>query len=464
MMGSKQYQVGFGRLFTRWCLILVLGAKALLVVDNTVAADATGARTTIEDVRMYQSPERTRVVFDLNNPVEHSFFTLSGPRRFVIDVQNADFKANIDALALAGTPISELRYSARNGSNLRIVFVLNQPVKPKSFTLKPIFPHGNRLVIDLYNRDDAQLTPVIQQSAPCTAQKRDIVIVVDAGHGGDDPGAVGKGNLYEKDVALAIAKKTAEYFEKETGYKVILTRKDDYYLSLEERVSIAREHVADVFISIHADAFKAASASGASVYVISQRNASKEAKRLAEKENRADLIGGVSSARPDYGDGGLAVTLEDLCLTGSLDMSLEIGKGVLKAIKPFNKLHRQNVERAAFLVLKARKIPSLLVETGYISNPAEAKKLNSKRYQAKMARAIFVGVHQYMLRHPPVGSLLASNKQKGMGEMLSHQVESGDTLSEIAEKYQISSRKIMRLNDLNNANIKIGQVLKIPRG
>jgi len=314
-------------------------------------------------------------------------------------------------------------------------------------------------VVDLYTTEQ-QSVPTVPKSDLVAGQRRDVVIAVDAGHGGDDPGAIGPGQLYEKDVVLAIATKLSAMFDKEPGFKAELTRKGDYYLAHRKRTDIARQAEADVFISIHADAFKTPDASGASVYVISQKGATSETARwLAEKENRADLIGGVGL---DDKDDVLAGVLLDLTSTHSLSASLDMGQQVLNAIKPLNHLHKKQVEQAAFLVLKSPDIPSLLIETGFISNPAEAKKLRTRAHQERMAKAIYTGVKSYVGRNPPLGSYLAWKNQVKPADLATYKIVRGDTLSAIAFKHSVSAERLKTYNGLRNDRIKIGQLLKIP--
>ncbi|MDG1442445.1 MAG: N-acetylmuramoyl-L-alanine amidase [Pseudomonadales bacterium] len=425
-------------------------------------ASAFAAPTSIESVRVRQSPERTRIVFDLSQPVKHRIFSLANPRRLVIDIEETDLAVDISDVLIEGTPITGLRTAIRENKDLRVVLDLSKYVKPSSFVLSPILQYGDRLVVDLYT-EEQQVAPVIQKADQISRQMRDVVIAIDAGHGGDDPGAIGPGKLYEKTVVMAIAKKLKIYFEREQGYKVVLIRTGDYYVGLKKRTQLAYQSRADVFLSIHADSFKSPNASGASVYAISQRGATSEAaRRVAEKENRADLIGGAGIISMDDKDDLLAGVLLDLAMDASLDASVEMGKNVLNEIKPINKLHKTSVEQAAFAVLKSPDIPSLLIETGFITNPAESKKLKSAKHQDRIARAIFTGVNQYMKTKPPEGSYFAWKRRGGASQLSTYKIVRGDTLSGIADKYRVSTKKIMSVNGLDNANIRIGQVLKIP--
>lgn len=443
-----------------FCLYRSVLCASLLMfpVMETFAAQAA-----IDGLRIRPSPERTRIVFDLGQPVEHKIFSLSDPHRLVIDISAARLNASVGDINLENTPIRSIRTSSRNqGQDIRVVLDLSEQVRPRSFVLQPILQYGDRLVIDLYDRQQ-ESAPVIQKSERTLTQMRDVVIAIDAGHGGDDPGAIGPGGVYEKDVVLAIAQNLHEMFEREPGFKSKLIREGDYYIALRKRTDIARRSQADVFLSIHADAFKTPKVSGVSVYAISQKGATSETARwLAEKENRADLIGGVGSVSLDDKDDLLAGVLLDLSVTASLSFSLEMGNEVLKALGKVNKLHKKRVEQAAFAVLKSPDIPSLLIETGFISNPGEAKKLATRTHQTRVANAIFTGVKNSMLASPPAGTYLAWVKQGNETQQVTHVIQRGDTLSQIAYKYRVSFTKLKTFNGLRSDKIRIGQKLKIP--
>lgn len=420
--------------------------------------------TSIDGVRVRPSPERTRIVFDVTAQVDHKIFSLTDPLRLVIDIKNASLNASISDLNLEKTPISSIRTSRRDGDDVRVVLDLNDKVRPRSFVLKPIMQYGDRLVIDLYTSIQ-RVTPVVQKADRIKDQMRNVVVAIDAGHGGDDPGAIGHGNLLEKNVVLSISKRLHKLFLNEAGFSSKLIREGDYYVALRKRTAIARESQADIFLSIHADAFKTPKVSGASVYAISQKGATSETARwLAEKENRADLIGGVGGVSLDDKDDLLAGVLLDLSMTASLATSLEMGKSVLRPLGKVNKLHKKSVEQAGFAVLKSPDIPSLLIETGYISNPGEAKKLRTTAHQKKIANAIFVGVRDYMQNNPPTDSYLAWAKQGKGNKLITYTIVRGDTLSEIASRYRVSFKKLKEVNGLRSDTIRIGQKLKIPPG
>ena len=441
-----------------WQALLTL---SLLLTSTIVSASVTD----IDGLRVRPSPERTRIVFDLGQPVDHKIFSLTDPYRLVIDISSARLNRDVSKLNLKDTPIHSIRTSLRNdGKDIRVVLDLSEEVRPRSFVLKPIMQYGDRLVIDLYDKDKPR-EQIEEKKERTLSEMREVVVAIDAGHGGDDPGAVGHGKLYEKNVVLGISKYLHDLFEKEPGFRAKLIREGDYYVALRKRTEIARASQADVFLSIHADAFKTSKVHGASVYAISQKGATSEAARwLAENENRADLIGGVGSVSLDDKDDLLAGVLLDLSMSASLQSSLEMGDAVLGQLGQINKLHKKRVEQAAFAVLKSPDIPSLLIETGYISNPGEARKLGTKSHQRKLAKAIFSGVKSSMQANPPDGSYLAWVKQGQSEQLAIYVTVRGDTLSEIANRYRVSFRKLKEINGLRSDTIRIGQTLKIPPG
>jgi len=397
------------------------------------------------------------LVFDLSGPSAHKVFTLSNPHRIVLDVENAKLTADLTKLGLDKSPVQRIR-SGKNGKTLRLVLDLKRAVRPKSFELKPNQKYGHRLVLDLYEKDS--LVKAKKTAKPKAVAGRDIVIAIDAGHGGDDPGAIGSGRVREKDVVLAIAKELKRRLDQTPGYKGKLTRTGDYYISLRGRTKAARKHNADLFVSIHADAFKDHRARGASVWVLSSRGASSEMGRwLARKENSADLIGGVGSVSLDDKDNVLASVLLDMSMTASREDSRSIAKGIHGNIKRFARMHKSHVEQAGFVVLKSPDIPSILVETGFISNPGEAAKLKTRSYQKKMADAVYKGITQHFERKPPALTYVAQRKAK---DNRSYKVVRGDTLSVIASKNGVSLASLRKVNSLKSDRIKIGQVLRIP--
>ena len=412
----------------------------------------------VRDVRLWRAPDHTRVVLDLSSPIKHSILELDNPRRLVLDVNDAALIAALTDLPLDGTPISRVRSGIREGKDLRLVFDLSAKVRPKSFELPANDRVGPRLVLDLFDTDkiEPEETTVVK-SVDELSGRRDIIVAIDAGHGGEDPGALGPNKLREKNVVLSIAKKLEARLAAAPGFKPVMIRKGDYYVSLRGRRDLARKYQADLFVSIHADAFTKAQANGASVYALSTRGAtSTAAKYLADRENAADLVGGVRLADKDD---VLAGVLTDLSMTATLDTSLSLGAEVLGEVGDVARLHKKNVEQAGFAVLKSPDIPSILVETGFISNPGESKKLATSSYQDKMARAIHLGLERWFKSHPPPGTLLAWQRTQRSGEYV---VARGDTLSEIATRFGISVRALKASNGLSGNTIHVGQKLIIP--
>tara|TARA_B110000208_G_scaffold17370_2_gene20850 strand:+ start:2537 stop:3823 length:1287 start_codon:yes stop_codon:yes gene_type:complete len=411
----------------------------------------------VDSVRLWRAPDSTRLVFDLSSTAEYNIFALQNPNRLVIDLSDSRVKTQFDKLDFTNTPIASIRVAARNKTDVRVVLDLKNTVSPKSFSLKANEQYSDRLVIDLFDKKR-----VVSRSVEQVVKKknRKIVIAIDAGHGGEDPGATGPKKVREKVVVFQIAKRIEKLFDQNPNFQGELVRSGDYYLAHRKRSQLARDKQADFFISIHADAFTNPQAYGASVYALSTKGATSEAARyLATKENRADLIGGASSLNLGDKDDVLAGVLLDLSMTATLSSSLDAGKYVLKNMGSVARLHKKQVEQAGFLVLKSPDIPSLLIETGFISNPKEARQLNSSKYQQRMANAIYDGLVQFYSEHPPVGTLLAKN---GNAVGRSYIIARGDTLSEIAVLHNTSVRKILRYNKMSSSTIRVGQRILIP--
>ncbi|WP_299182527.1 N-acetylmuramoyl-L-alanine amidase [uncultured Neptuniibacter sp.] len=433
--------------------------KGLVVVLSWMIcfAGSFAQAAAINNVRMWIAPDHARLVFDMSGPAEHKVFTLNNPDRIVLDVKDSTLKADLNKLNLGKSPVKRVR-SGKNGKTLRLVLDLKRAIRPKSFELKPNQQYGNRLVLDLYEK--TSLKKVNKTAEPKRAAGRDIVVAIDAGHGGDDPGAIGAGRVREKDVVLAIAKELKRRLDATPGYKGQLIRTGDYYISLRGRTQLARKQNADLFVSIHADAFKDSRARGASVWVLSPRGASSEMGRwLARKENSADLIGGVGSVSLDDKDNVLASVLLDMSMTASREDSRSIAKKIHGNIRRFAKMHKSHVEQAGFVVLKSPDIPSILVETGFISNPGEAAKLKTRSYQKKMADAVYKGITQHFERKPPALTYIAQRKA---ASNKTYKVVRGDTLSVIASRNGVSLSALRKANNLKNDQIKIGQLLRIP--
>ncbi len=459
-------------------LVAVVG---LLLTAVTVDAFAV---TQVKSVRLWRAPDNTRLVFDLSGPVQHSVFTLTAPDRLVIDINGATLAAPL-SVSTSNTPITAVRSAQRTPTDLRVVIDLSKTVTPKSFTLAPNAQYGNRLVVDLYDQEaDAAAqpptpaattatTPVVPVTPtqpaitlpPVPNGKRDIVIAIDAGHGGEDPGASGSRGQHEKDIVLQIAKELQRQINTEKGFRAELTRTGDYFIPLRKRTEIARKKGADLFISIHADAAPSTAAFGASVFALSDRGATSETARwLADSENRSDLIGGAGNVSLDDKDRMLAGVLLDLSMTASLSSSLNVGQKVLGNIGRVTSLHKRRVEQAGFMVLKSPDIPSILVETGFISNANEAAKLATPSHQQSLARSIHGGVKQFFQQNPPPGTYIAWLRDSGKIAQgpREHVVRPGETLAMIAVRYQVSVAGLRSTNNLKSDELKVGQNLDIP--
>ncbi|HYL90156.1 MAG TPA: N-acetylmuramoyl-L-alanine amidase [Burkholderiales bacterium] len=394
---------------------LAAGVAALLL--------AAGAEAQVVSSRVWPSPDYTRLTIESKSEIKYEIFSVKDPDRLVLDLETemTPALAELEGKVAANDPyIKGLRIARNRPGVVRVVLDLKAEVKPQAFTLSPIAEYGHRLVLDIHPLVAvdplAQLIeqgakPALPSSAPPEekpAVARLATIVIDAGHGGEDPGAIGRRGTREKNVTLMIAKRLKTLIDAEPNMRALLTRDGDYFLPLNTRVEKARQVRADLLVSIHADSFKRSNARGSSVFALSERRATSEmARLLAQKENESDLIGGVSLA----GQGSyVKQTLLDLSQTATIDYSLRLGNSVLQRLGSVNELHKERVEQASFAVLKAQDVPSILVETAFISNPQEEKRLNDRGYQEKLARAILDGIRDYVAKHPPrPGSPVALN-------------------------------------------------------
>jgi len=399
-----------GKRFGVWLSLL---ASVAGVSGNLIAAE-------IRDIRVSSTDSGTRVVLDLTAPVKHNAFLLEDPGRVVLDVSRASLKTKLPA---AFGTITAARSGKLPHAGLRLVFEVTGPVTIETSTAPPSGGAGHRLILDIADKSEGAasakvvaVTPAVP-AAPVAIRPahapsdsgRDIVIAVDAGHGGVDPGASGKRGTREKDVVLAIAKALAARINAEPGMKAVLTRDGDYFISLRERNTRARRAKADLFVSIHADAIANPDVSGSSVYVLSERGASSEAARwLAERENAADLKGGI---KLDDKDAMLANVLLDLSQTASISASMVAAENVLKSLDHIGEVRKPRVQQAGFVVLKSPDIPSLLVETAFISNREDERKLSQPAHRAKLANAIFAGIEQYFQGNAPDGTRLAAARR-----------------------------------------------------
>lgn len=430
---------------------LRLITTALLLLSGAAAF----AQTTVEDIRIWAENDKTRIVLDLSRAAAHSIFTLRGPDRLVVDLDDGRLAKTLTTMPQGTGAVRSIRSAIQADGDLRVVLDLNSEVRSRSFTTGPNAKYGDRLVIDLQRSGEVA---AVKRASESYRPGRDIVIAIDPGHGGKDPGAVGKRRTREKDVALAISRKLADRINAEPGMRAVLVRNRDIYIDHRERTAIARRHKADLFISIHADAVSDRRASGASVYALSLKGASDEAARqLARRENAS--VGGVAL---EGKDDVLASVLIDLSQNASLSASLEVGDKVVREMGKVARLHRRTVQQAGLLVLKTPDMPSILVETAFISNPAEEKKLRDAGHQGRLANAILAGLRKYFYTNPPPDTMIAANLRQQPARKVRHVISRGDTLSEIAERYNVSTASIRAANKLANDKIRVGQTLNIP--
>ena len=428
------------RLAIAWILLSLAGPVC--------AADVNG-------FRVWTDPEKTRTVLDLDAPSEYQIFTLDGPPRVVIDLRKSSLARALELDEEHAGVINGVRHGVPKKNTLRIVLDLDHASEVKSFMLAPTGGYGHRLVVDLFPEDAGAGKTSLKQMADVQKANRDVVVAIDAGHGGEDPGAMGKGRTREKDVVLAIARQLEREINARPGMSAVLVRTGDYYVPLRDRFEKARKARADLFVSIHADAFKNRNVAGGSVFVLSRKGASSEfARRLAASENSSDLVGGVTLADKDD---MLASVLLDLSQSATMEASHEVAQSVFSSMRSIGKTHKNQVEHANFMVLKSPDVPSILVETAFISNPSEEKRLKDAAWQKRMARAISDGIQDYFFLSPPPGTWIAANRQP-----VRHRVVSGDTLGEIADRYRVSLYSLRRANGLDSDIIHVGTELLIP--
>jgi len=421
----------------------------------------------LQSLIVKENAGKSSVFFTLSSPPVYKTFILTNPRRLVVDLRDTISNINVNRIATGNSLIAKVRSGRPSTGIFRLVFDVKDGTKYKISNWKPTNSKNNGLKIELFTNYSATY-PIKSQSViskPKTQAHfkhapvkplRDIVVVIDPGHGGKDPGAIGPRYISEKAVVLAIALKLKQAIDRERGMQAVLTRKGDYYVGLRERLNIARHYNADLFISIHADAFINKQSSGASVFALSPKGATSEAARwLAEKENYSEL-GGVNLRGLDDANGVIRTVLLDLSQTATINSSLQVGSRLLKQMDKITSLHNRAVEQARFIVLKSPDIPSVLVETGFITNTQEEKNLSNPSYQLRLAQSIFSGVKYYFSDYPPHGSRLESMVNTNL-----HIVKAGETLPAIAARYNISIANLKKLNNLTNIKLRPGQKLNI---
>jgi N-acetylmuramoyl-L-alanine amidase len=385
----------------------------LLLASPLFALPFAAHATQIRNARLWRSDDKLRLVLDLSGPVQYKTFSLTAPERLIIDLSGAGLSGDFSQLELKNSGITSIRSGHFGKADTRIVLDLAAPMQLNSFVLPPQDGQGHRLVLDLTSATHAP-RQIATEAVPLVAPmdkahpRRDIIVVVDPGHGGKDPGAVGSKGQREKDVVLSIAQLLAKRLKREKGFDVKLVRNDDFFVPLRKRVDIARQHKADMFISVHADAAPRLTASGASVYALSEGGAtSATARFMAQRENGADLLGATTLLNLKDKDPMLAGVILDMSMNATIASSLQLGSSVLGSLQNITSLHQKRVEQAGFAVLKSPDVPSILVETGFISNAQDAQRLVTARHQQAVADGLFEGLKKYFQKNPPMNSYMA---------------------------------------------------------
>jgi N-acetylmuramoyl-L-alanine amidase len=440
-------------------------ATVLLVVLLLACVFQSAFASSIDNIRISKTSQSTRIVLDSTSSPDYTLFALNNNARRVIDIKNTRLNTPIDQSIFNDSAIRYFRHATRDNDHLRLVLDLDYQTVSNSFVLSPTAKHPHRLVIDLKAKtstaaQSAKNKPAISTpKAILTKRKiitkpRQLVIAIDAGHGGKDPGAIGMGGTYEKKVVLEISQRLVKLINADPGMTAVMTRNSDYYVTLRGRLKKARDQRADLFLSIHADAVENRKARGSSVYILSKNGASSEAaKILAQSQNSVDTISGVSLAGKDK---ILQKVIVDLSQSATIDSSLDLAVSVRNELKKLGKT-RDRIESAGFAVLKSPDIPSILVETAFISNPSEEKKLRSPAHQQKLAQSIYTGIRSYLVENAPKNTYIAARQSTGQ-----HTVSSGETLSAIALRYRVDLDTLRQINRLTTDKIRVGQTLIIP--
>ncbi|WFB48420.1 LysM peptidoglycan-binding domain-containing protein [Vibrio coralliilyticus] len=441
---------------------------ALFLLPTRVWANA------LESIRVWPSPDETRVVIDLASEAEYSYFTLSSPDRLVVDLKQTSINTKLPINVSESPVLKRIRKSSPpQKGTYRLVFELKRKVTPQLFKLAPTpgGQYGHRLVIDMPHGSSSSSTsaakpssssssPQVSRDASQLLGTADIVVAIDAGHGGEDPGSIGPSRKYEKHATLAISKKIAAQINAVPSMKAVLTRRGDYFVNLNKRSEIARGSKAHLLVSIHADGFRTPQPRGGSVFVLNTRRANSEIARWVENhEEQSQLLGGAGEVlSKNTSDKNVSQTLLDLQFSHSQKEGYKVATKILKQMSSAGiKLHKKQPVNASLAVLKSPDIPSVLVETGFITNPTEEKLLFQRSHQDKLARALTKAIVQYFEANPPEGTLFSNR-----GKTIKHKVKRGESLSVIAKKYGTTTKAIMQANKLKSSGLAIGQVLTIP--
>jgi len=429
---------------------------------SSFAVTSVYAQNKITSVRVWPSPESTRVVFDLKDKPDYSYFVLKKPLRLVVDLKNTSQKVSLPTITKEHQLIKKVRFSKPKKKGwTRLVFEILEPVKPVIFSLAPTGPKKDRLVVDLFAINKKSHKAIVAKNRDISGN-RDIIIAVDAGHGGEDPGSIGPSGTYEKNITLQISKRLTKLINSEKGMRAVMPRTGDYYVKVDTRTLRARNKKVDFLVSIHADAFSSPQPRGASVWVLSLRRANSEiGKWIENSEKHSDLLGGAASVLKDtQNEKYLVQAVLDMKMDHSMKTGSAVAFSILNELKKVTKMHKKKPQYASLGVLKSPDIPSILVETGFISNPAEEKLLKSAVHQNKLAKAVFTSIKAHFRNNPPEDSYFAKIKPTTPER---HRVKSGDSLSVLAQRYGITVYKLKQANKLKSNTLFIGQNLTIPR-
>lgn len=425
-----------------------------------LAAGVAFAGNQLEGIRLHDGPDSTRVVLTTAEVASFKVFRLENPDRVVVDLFDTRPARRFSVPSVDSRVVDRIRTSPRRRTNYRVVLDLGRRADHREQVLDRTAAHSHRLVVDLH---PAEGEPKSAAGVMPPERDRDVIVAVDPGHGGKHPGAIGVGGVYEKHVVLAISRELKRALDAMPGFRGVLIRDGDYLVDLRRRFEIAHRARADMFVSIHANAFRLASVHGAEVFVLSSRGASREtAKLLAEREDGTEVEDGLGPVSLHDVPESVARIMVDLSMDSKRNKSVELGEAVLGALAGTVTLRKKRLHEKAFQVLRSASLPSILIETGYLSNPREARLLTDPGHQRRLARAIAGGIQDYATLNAPEGTLLASMNESGT---LRYVVKRGDTLSEIAERYGASTRLLrLRNNIASSDRILIGQVLFIPYG
>ena len=431
--------------------------KVFFVVFLGIFIEKSIADTALILARTSDSQDATRFVFESKEEILYKISKLSNPNRIFVDFEKANLAPTFSDIDFSKTDITRIRSSRQANGDMRLVFDLKRPIKFDHFVLKSADESNFRYVIDFLKTADEEKS----EKSVVPIEKRKILIAIDPGHGGKDPGALGPDKIFEKNIVLAISKKIKNYFDIDPAFDAFLTRDGDYFLDHRKRSGMAIERKADLFVSIHADAFPDPRPNGVSVYALSKEGSESEIDQfMSNDEIRRDLNQGSTVIEIDKLEEGVDLILVDLIEDQTLAYSLEAGAAVVKRLsRVANKMHKKKVERASFLVLKSLDTPSLLIETGFISNVAEAKRLSKDSYQNKLAKAIYSGISDYFVENQPIDAIAPIPVLEVPSEYI---VLKGDTLSEIAARGEVDLDRLIDFNNLKNSNIFVGQKIRFP--